>query len=371
MNKSIKFKVSKSTQKLFFISTPKQNVTIKTPKNLFKVKKPNEQKFKFKTYIQKNQMKKNTIPIKNQNYINSQILQNQQIKFKKRLKYRFSVIKIHNQTSEKLKKLKEKPKKKHSILEKETNYLTGRWNFEEHKKFIEAIIKFGNNWKLVQKYIKTRSSTQARSHAQKFFIKLKKAKLISNNNFDLTNSSIKMLHETLSELNESEYEKIFEELNNVFDKKNEGKKRKKRSKSTNFNSDSNDLMNSELFESGNLTEEKSEIELDDYDYLLINNTLKNFIPRSRKQSVDFINEKRRRNSFNSFNDDCNKNDNNNLFLEKRDKETYGKYINENDYLKNFNLNINNEKIDFNDNNNRKSSRKVSADEDFIYNTMNI
>ena len=216
MNKSIKFKVSKSTQKLFFISTPKPNVIIKTPKHVFKVKKPNEHKFKFKTYIQKNQ-----------NYINSQILQNQQLKFKKRLKYRFSVIKVHNQTSEKLKKLKEKPKKKNSILEKETNYLTGRWNFEEHKKFIEAIIKFGNNWKLVQKYIKTRSSTQARSHAQKFFIKLKKAKLISNNNFDLTNSSIKMLHETLSELNENEYEKIFEELNNVFDKKNEGKKKKK------------------------------------------------------------------------------------------------------------------------------------------------
>ena len=370
MNKSIKFKVSKSTQKLFFISTPKPNVIIKTPKHVFKVKKPNEHKFKFKTYIQKNQIKKNTIPIKNQNYINSQILQNQQLKFKKRLKYRFSVIKIHNQTSEKLKKLKEKPKKKNSILEKETNYLTGRWNFEEHKKFIEAIIKFGNNWKLVQKHIKTRSSTQARSHAQKFFIKLKKAKLISNNNFDLTNSSIKMLHETLSELNENEYEKIFEELNNVFDKKNEGKKRKKRSKSTNFYSDSNDLMNSDLFESKNLTERISDVELDDYDYLLINNTLKNYIPRSRKQSVDFINEKRRRNSFNSLNEDIHKNEYS--IVEKGNKETFGNFINENDYLRNFNLNGNNfEKLDLNDNNNRKASRKVSLDDDFIYNTMNI
>ncbi len=130
-------------------------------------------------------------------------------------------------------------------------------------------------------------------------------------------------------------------------------------------------MNSDLFESKNLTEEKSEIEYDDYDYLLINNTLKNFIPKSRKQSVDFINEKRRRNSFNSLNDDSNKNDNNNLYLEKGDKETYVKYINENDYLKNFNLNINNDKIDFNENNNRRSSRKVSVDDDFIYNTMNI
>ena len=80
-----------------------------------------------------------------------------------------------------------------------------------------------------------------------------------------------MLHEALNDLNQNEYEKIFEDLNNVFDKKTEGKKRKKRSKSTNFNSDSNDLMNSDIFESKNLTERISDVELDDYDYLLINN----------------------------------------------------------------------------------------------------
>ncbi len=373
MSQSIKFKVSKPSQKLFFVSTPKKNESIKSTKHLFKIKKPNENKFKFKTYIQKNQIKKTLYdPIKNQNYLNSQILQNQQLKFKKRIKYKFSVTKVHNQTIEKLKKLKEKPKKKNNtISEKETNYLTGRWNLEEHKKFIEAIIKFGNNWKLVQKHIKTRSSTQARSHAQKFFIKLKKAKLIiSNNNFDLTNSSIKMLHEALNDLNQNEYEKIFEDLNNVFDKKTEGKKRKKRSKSTNFNSDSNDLMNSDIFESKNLSERISDVELDDYDYLLINNTLKNYIPKSRKQSVDFINEKRRRNSFNSLNEDIHKNEYS--IVEKGNKETFGNFINENDYLKNFNLNGNNfEKLDLNDNNNRKPSRKVSLDDDFIYNTMNI
>ena len=65
-----------------------------------------------------------------------------------------------------------------------------------------------------------------------------------------------MLHEALNDLNQNEYEKIFEDLNNVFDKKTEGKKRKKRSKSTNFNSDSNDLMNSDIFESKNLIYKK-------------------------------------------------------------------------------------------------------------------
>ena len=50
----------------------------------------------------------------------------------------------------------------------------GRWTKEEHEKFIEGILKFGNEWKKVQKIIKTRSSTQARSHAQKYFLRIKK-----------------------------------------------------------------------------------------------------------------------------------------------------------------------------------------------------
>ena len=54
---------------------------------------------------------------------------------------------------------------------------TGRWKLDEHKRFIEAIIKYGNDWKQVEKYVKTRTSTQARSHAQKFLVKLKKAKI--------------------------------------------------------------------------------------------------------------------------------------------------------------------------------------------------
>jgi SHAQKYF class myb-like DNA-binding protein len=54
------------------------------------------------------------------------------------------------------------------------NFNIGRWTEQEHKKFLEAILMFGNEWKKVQKYISTRSSTQARSHAQKFFLRLKK-----------------------------------------------------------------------------------------------------------------------------------------------------------------------------------------------------
>ena len=73
-------------------------------------------------------------------------------------------------------------------------YRTGRWSKEEHEKFIEGILKHGNEWRKVQKIIKTRSSTQARSHAQKYFLKLKK----EINNTDILSDSDKLLDHIIS-----------------------------------------------------------------------------------------------------------------------------------------------------------------------------
>ena len=47
------------------------------------------------------------------------------------------------------------------------NFNTGRWSKEEHNKFLEAIEIYGRDWKKVESYVGTRTSTQARSHAQK------------------------------------------------------------------------------------------------------------------------------------------------------------------------------------------------------------
>jgi hypothetical protein len=41
---------------------------------------------------------------------------------------------------------------------------------------LEALKLYGKEWKKVQEHVKTRTSTQARSHAQKFFQKLEKKK---------------------------------------------------------------------------------------------------------------------------------------------------------------------------------------------------
>lgn len=50
----------------------------------------------------------------------------------------------------------------------------GRWTDKEHKLFVDAVLSYGNNWKAVESLIGTRSSSQIRSHSQKFFIKLQK-----------------------------------------------------------------------------------------------------------------------------------------------------------------------------------------------------
>ena len=56
----------------------------------------------------------------------------------------------------------------------EYKFNNGRWLQEEHWKFIEGIFLYGNEWRKVEKYIKTRTAAQARSHAQKFFINIQK-----------------------------------------------------------------------------------------------------------------------------------------------------------------------------------------------------
>ena len=62
------------------------------------------------------------------------------------------------------------PKNNNTITFNNKNYSAGRWKSDEHQRFIDAIIKYGNNWRQVQKYVGTRSSTQTRSHAQNHFL---------------------------------------------------------------------------------------------------------------------------------------------------------------------------------------------------------
>ena len=51
-----------------------------------------------------------------------------------------------------------------------------RWTLKEHIQFLEGLDKFGTKWGKIQQLIKTRTNEQIKSHAQKFYMKLKKVK---------------------------------------------------------------------------------------------------------------------------------------------------------------------------------------------------
>ena len=107
-----------------------------------------------------------------------------------------------DKSNEKIRQLeKALPKKEKPKLFYTTNYELfensdakskneGRWSYDENIKFIKAYVNFGKNYSLSQKYIGTRNRIQIRTHAQKFFKKLKKLK---NNDFDFSKDNIKNL----------------------------------------------------------------------------------------------------------------------------------------------------------------------------------
>lgn len=75
-------------------------------------------------------------------------------------------------------------------IKNEENYLgnNGRWRRNEHIRFLGGCLQYGNNWKKVETYVRTRTSTQIRSHAQKYLKKLEK------NIIQMAVPKIKILH---------------------------------------------------------------------------------------------------------------------------------------------------------------------------------
>lgn len=68
-------------------------------------------------------------------------------------------------------------------------FKSGRWTRSEHLRFLQALKIYGKEWRKVQSHVKTRNSTQARSHAQKFFVKLEKKGLSFQEFIDQLNIS--------------------------------------------------------------------------------------------------------------------------------------------------------------------------------------
>ena len=104
----------------------------------------------------------------------------------------------------------------------ECKFNNGRWLQEEHYKFIEGIFLYGNEWRKVEKYIKTRTAAQARSHAQKFFINVQKRFIDEhlslfncnvNTNVDDNVIGIMLIRFTIGNLNCDTVVRLFKERN--------------------------------------------------------------------------------------------------------------------------------------------------------------
>ncbi|CAG9316595.1 unnamed protein product [Blepharisma stoltei] len=60
-----------------------------------------------------------------------------------------------------------------SIESPKISFNKGRWSREEHELFLKGLGEFGENWQKVSGIIKTRGKMQVRSHAQKYFMRIK------------------------------------------------------------------------------------------------------------------------------------------------------------------------------------------------------
>ena len=114
--------------------------------------------------------------------------------------------------------------KNNNITSNNKNYTSGRWKSDEHQRFIDAIIKYGNNWRQVQKCVGTRSSTQTRSHAQKFFEKLKRSKIFKHQKYDFSKNSLKILHDIMENLPLKEYNETLKALHSLSYERNQNSK---------------------------------------------------------------------------------------------------------------------------------------------------
>ncbi len=304
------------------------------------------------------------------NILNNKSEKNKQKQLK--IKYKFQNKKIVNNNFE--------PKKVNIINENDSNknHSTGRWNRDEHQRFIDGMIKYGNNWRQVQKYIGTRSSTQIRSHAQKFFGKVKRSNIFKKEKYDLSTNSLKLLYEIISKLPEKQQvqatKKLYSlpfEINSRSDniKKNESedklnlskddedsennfnKKEEENEKSKPINNneyyyiEKNENNNNKIFNNDYIIYDENNYNYEYYNFGIKSRKSSDILNNQRKNSLSELNDIE--NEINNF-EDYNENINSNIAINEDEDES-----------------IKNKFIDLEYSFSKNSSRKMSFEEKII------
>ena len=133
----------------------------------------------------------------------------------------------------------------------QNNMNGGRWNRDEQKRFAEAVLKFGNDWKKIQNHIFSRNITQVRSHAQKFLMKLKENSFAQNKGVTQSMSWTKTMNYLRTILSYDELKEMLFSVEQNDESKNEKKKSKKYKKNRKLDKNESNLEYSGLNSSYN------------------------------------------------------------------------------------------------------------------------
>ena len=108
----------------------------------------------------------------------------------------------------------------------EKTFHSGKWSKLENLLFLEGVLNYGNDWKKIQENIGTRKTTQARSHAQKIFLKLQSKNIVKiDNHVNTIQEFFKVLKKFPSEDFKKIYHQIIEITNEKYKTKNIRNKR--------------------------------------------------------------------------------------------------------------------------------------------------
>ena len=196
-------------------------------------------------------------------------------------------------------------------LSEQNDLQIGRWKQEEHFRFIKGCLLFGNNWKKVKKYVKTRSSAQIRSHAQKYLIKLnKKYHHICFDNTENSSENYNLDYEfiqnvTNSDLKNFDMEKIEQMILIIFKNSNSNLNIFNERHNNTINLNKNILKNETSINSKKKEKifnfiKVSKCKDSEYENLNYNNNTKNFLNKKINNNIDFSILYNKSNGLNDF-----------------------------------------------------------------------